>query len=558
MKKTCALVLAVIVLALNAEAQSTSFRLPEGQDLTNPDRRPFSLSADGSRMTYVARALLFVKDMAGGEPTVVDGPAEARGKSNPIFSPDGRSIVYWAQDDSVLERVPVTGGTPQRIARVDNPIGMSWAADGSLLVGQGSRGIVRVPAGGGEAQAVVTLGADEVAIAPQSLPDADRILYTLGQGNPRRWSVVVQSVGTGQRTTVVSEGRNARYLPTGSLVYVTGTSVVVDRFDAVALRLAGRPAIVAADVVVAEDTGAAQFAVSDSGVLVVAPNEVAPVRMALVGLDGRRTVLGEVLSDASAPRLSSDGALVAFAATTPGSSGRDVYVADLADVSRPRRVIASATFPVFSPDGQWLAFGSLGTEREGGEEALFMQRADGSGEPRLIAKPARAPEHWRAGEQGFTFITHRGAANNYDLWAYNADRREVEPLVVIDDTAQLSGAFSPDGRWFAYMSNETGDWQVWLQPYPRTGAKHQVTTAGGRSPMWLPDGRLVFEQDNGIATVTMRAGTTPTFSAPTAHPIAGFIQPLLRRSWDVMPDGRLLMLFRDGPRLEVTTGLSGG
>ena len=555
MKKTCALVLAVIVLALNAEAQSTSFRLPEGQDFTDPDRRPFSLSADGSRMTYVARALLFVKDMAGGEPTVVRGPVEARGKSNPIFSPDGRSIVYWAQDDAVLERVLVTGGTPQRLARVDNPIGMSWAADGSLLVGQGSRGIVRVPAGGGEAQAVVTLGADEVAIAPQSLPDADRILYTLGQGNPRRWSVVVQSISTGQRTTVASEGRNARYLPTGSLVYVTGTSVVVDRFDAVALRLAGRPAMVAADVVVAEDTGAARFAVSDSGVLVVAPNEVAPVRMALVGLDGRRTVLGEVLSDASAPRLSSDGTLVAFAATTPGRGGRDVYVADLADVSRPRKLIESATFPVFSPDGQWLAFGSLGTEREGGEEALFMQRADGSGEPRLIAKPARAPENWRAGEQGFTFITHRGAANNYDLWAYNPDRREVEPLAVIDETAQLSGAFSPDGRWFTYMSNETGDWQVWLQPYPMTGAKHQVTTAGGRSPMWLPDGRLVFEQDNGIATVTMRAGATPTFSAPTAHPVAGFIQPLLRRSWDVTPDGRLLMLFRDGPRLEVTTGL---
>ncbi len=106
------------------------------------------------------------------------------------------------------------------------------------------------------------------------------------------------------------------------------------------------------------------------------------------------------------------------------------------------------------------------------------------------------------------------------------------------------------------MSNESGDWQVWLQPYPRTGAKHQVTMAGGRSPMWLPDGRLVFEQDNGIATVTVRAGATPTFSAPTAHPIAGFIQPLLRRSWDVTPDGRLLMLFREGPRLEVATGLT--
>jgi eukaryotic-like serine/threonine-protein kinase len=269
-------------------------------------------------------------------------------------------------------------------------------------------------------------------------------------------------------------------------------------------------------------------------------------------LDGTRTVLGEVLADTAAPRVSRDGKRVAFAAATPGGRVRDIYVADLTDVTHPRKVIASATFPVFSPDGQWLAFGSLGTGRENGEEALFMQRADGSGEPRLIAKPARAPENWREGDQGFTFITHRGGANNYDLWAYAPEKKEVEPLVIIDETAQLSGAFSPDRKWFSYMSNETGDWQVWLQPYPRTGAKFQVTTDGGRSPMWLPDGRLVFEHDSSIATIRVEGVSTPMFSRPELHPISGFIQPLLRRSWDVTPEGRLVMLFRDGPSLSVT------
>jgi Tol biopolymer transport system component len=251
--------------------------------------------------------------------------------------------------------------------------------------------------------------------------------------------------------------------------------------------------------------------------------------------------------------VSVDGKKVAFSAATPGTRGRDIYTADITDVSHPRKVITSGTFPVFSPDGEWLAFGSLNTAREGGEEALFMQRSDGSGEARLIAKPARAPENWRAGGQGFTFITHRGGANDYDLWAYNPDRKEVEPLVTAAETAQLSGAFSPDRKWFAYMSNESGDWQVWLQPYPKTGAKYQATSTGGRSPMWLPDGRLVFEHDGAIATLQVRPGAVPQFSQPEAHPITGFIQPLLRRSWDVMPDGRLLMLFRAGPRLDVTS-----
>ncbi|MEQ1757579.1 MAG: hypothetical protein ABL986_04620 [Vicinamibacterales bacterium] len=516
--------LLLAALAGGLVAQTADVRLPEGHDFTAPDRAPFSLSADGSRIAYLARAQVWVTAASGGEPTLVRGPVDARGKANPIFSLDGRSIVYWAQDDSVLERVPVIGGTPVRLGRVDQPIGMSWTSDGQLLVGQGQRGIARMPGNGGAVQTVISVAAGETAIAPQMLPDNDRVLFTLGQGSPARWTIVAQSLATGERVTVAA-GSNARYLAPGVLVYVSGSTVVGSRFDATTLKLSGSPVTLAEGVLTAVTTGAAQVAVSPNGVLVVGSPDAPPVRMALVRLDGTRTVLGEVMADAAGPRLSKDGTRVAFAAATPGVRGRDIYIAELSDVSRPRKVIANATFPVFSPDGQWLAFGSLGTTRENGEEALFLQRADGSGEARLIAKPARAPENWREGEQGFTFISHRGGANNYDLWAYNPDRKEVEPLVTVDETAQLSGAFSPDRRWFSYMSNESGDWQVWVQPYPRTGQKFQVTTTGGRSPMWLPDGRLVFELDGHIATVTMQPGSTPRFGPVESHAIAGFVQP---------------------------------
>jgi eukaryotic-like serine/threonine-protein kinase len=326
------------------------------------------------------------------------------------------------------------------------------------------------------------------------------------------------------------------------------------RFDAGTLNASGQPVTLAENVDV-ENTGAAQMSVSPNGTLVLAPSQAPPVRMVLVGLDGKRTVLGEVLPDASGPRVSRDGKQVTFAAAT-GGRGRDVYVADLSDVSHPRKVISNANFPVFSPDGQWLAFGSLGTTRENGEEALFIQRADGSGEARLIVKPGRAPENWIEGDQGFTFITHRGAANNYDAWAYSATHKEVEPMAVVEESAQLSGAFSPDRKWHTYMSNESGDWQIYVQPYPKTGAKYQVTTSGGRSPMWLPDGRLVFERDGTIWTVSLQvAGGKPTFTNPEQRPIGGFIQPLLRRAWDVTPDGRLLLLFREGPRLDVVANV---
>lgn len=554
-RRVCLVLGLLLTLTFSADAQTATVALPEGHEFTEPEHMPFAVSPDGTRLAYMARAMLFVTDLKGGQPVAVRGPVEARGKANPIFTPDGQAIVYWASDDSVLERVPVGGGTPVRLGAVAEPIGMSWARDGGLLIGQGSRGIVRMPARGGAVGPVVQVAAGETAIMPHLLPDGDHLLFTLGQGTPRTWSIVVQSIRTGQRTTL-GAGSSATYVPGDRVAWVQGTQLLVDRLDPAALKLAGQPRMVASSVVVTPATGAAQYAVAANGIVVSAPAVNAPVRMALVDLQGKRTVLGEVPTDAQAPRVTLDGKRVAFAAATGGSRSRDIYVADVADVAHARKVIADGTFPVFSPDGQWLAFGSLGTARENGEEVLFMQRVDGSGEARVIAKPARAPENWRPGDQGFTFITHRGGANNYDLWAYNPDRKEVEPLVTIDETAQLSGAFSLDRRWFAYMSNESGDWQIWVQPYPKTGAKFQVTKTGGRSPLWLPDGRLVFEQGGAIATLTMTPGATPTFSAPETHPIGGFIQPLLRRAWDVMPDGRLLMLFREGPKLDVSSALT--
>ncbi|MEQ1730991.1 MAG: hypothetical protein ABL982_21695, partial [Vicinamibacterales bacterium] len=376
--RTSSLLLLLLVLTLaptaRATAQSRSLALPEGHEFTSPDHMPFALSADGTRMTYVARAMLYVQDLKGGSPSVVRGPVEARGKANPIFTLDGQSIVYWAQDDSVLERVPANGGTPARLGRVAEPLGMSWAPDGRLFIGQGPQGIVRMPAGAGPVETVVRIGANETAIAPQLLPDGDHLLFTLGQGTPRVWSVVIQSLRTGARTTVTA-GSNATYLRGGRLVYLQGARLVVDRFDEVALTVAGQPRTLAPDVAVATATGAAQLALSPNGVLVVAGTAAAPVRMALVALDGHRTVLGEVLADTNAPRVSVDGKQVAFAVAPAGSRGRDIYIADVADVTHPRKVISNGTFPVFSPDGQWLAFGSLNTLREGGEEALFMQRA---------------------------------------------------------------------------------------------------------------------------------------------------------------------------------------
>ncbi|MGE0592099.1 MAG: TolB family protein [Vicinamibacterales bacterium] len=542
-----------LALAASAAAQNSLVSLPEGHEFTNPERGPFSLSPDGTSLVYLARATVFVRAIGGGASTLIPGPLQGRGKSNPVFSPDGRQILYWAQDDSVLQRVAVSGGTPVTIARVGNPLGLSWGEDGQILVGAGPDGVQRVQASGGVVETIIRLAPGESARQPQMLPGGDLVLFTLAVGTPTNWEqarVVVQSLRSGNRT-VVTSGRDARFVPSGHLVYVAGTTLVASAFDARTL-VAGPPTTLAPSIASNAGTGGALLSVAANGALAYVSNNVAPIQLERVGLDGTRRKLGAVPAGTTAPRVSHDGTTVTFAAAG------DIYVADLENVAGAKKVIANGTFPLFSPDGQWLAFGSLGTTRNNGEERLFMQRADGSGEAELIVKPGRAPEHWREGDQGFTFITHRGGANNYDLWVYAPDKKEVEPLVVVNESAQLSSALSPDRKWFAYMSSESGDWQIYVQPYPATGAKYQATTTGGRSPMWTADGRLVYDNDGKLFAIATTLGAQPRFGSPVELPVGGHIQPLLRRNWDMMPNGmEMLMLFRPGPAIQVVRDWTG-
>jgi Tol biopolymer transport system component len=460
--------------------------------------------------------------------------------------------VYWTNAGGVIERVSAAGGMRVSLATVESPLGLSWGADGQIYIGAGDKGVLRVPSSGGPVQTVITLAAGEAARSPQLLPDGDHILFTLGQGTPTNWAqsrIVVQSMTTRQRT-VITAGGDGRYLASGNLLYVSGGRVMAVRFDAGTRSASGQPRAISDEVQIAAPTGAALFAVAANGALAYV-RAAAPAlsQLALVNMDGTRTMLGEVPAGTSAPRVAASVRKVTFAAQGT------IYVADLSNVAGARKVFENDTFPLLSPDGEWLSFGSLGTRRNNGEEVLFMQRADGSGEAEVVAKPARAGEHWMEGEQGFSFITHRGAGNNYDVWFYSPGTKTVEPIAnSIDDSAQMSSSMSPNRRWVAYMSSDSGDWQLYIQPYPATGRRYQVTTDGGRSPMWTSDNQIVFDKDGQMYAVSVQLGDTPTFGAPRTLPVTGYVQPQLRRNWELIRAGeasQFLMLFRPAPQIQV-------
>lgn len=548
-----------LVSPLSAQADRKSFHvsLPEGTELTNLERQVVAISPQGTRFVYVSQGSLYIRGTGDAEPVRIPGLLDGFRKANPVLSPDGQSIAYWAMDGSVLKRVPVTGGTPVTICAAEAPYGMSWGPDDQIVFGEGTKGIWRVSAKGGAPETIVKADRGEVAHGPQMLPGGDEVLFTLGderEALSARWDrarIVVQSLKSGERKTLVPAGHDGRYLPSGHLVYALNGHVMAVRFDAKQLVSTGQAVRVIDDVLMANAgaTGAAQFSVSANGVLVYIsrhydPN-VVPTELGLVSFDGKRQMLGQLPAGAWAPRISPDGQHVAFMA------GGDLYMAGLSNLASARRIVSHGFFPVFSPDGQWIAFESA---HEGGE-ALYVQRSDGSGQAELVVKPGRAPEDWPTGDQGFSFISFKGNGVDYDLWTYSVKDKALMPLVVVPASGELSSRFSPDGRFVAYMSSESGDWQVYVQPYPASGARYQVTMRGGRFPLWSTDSRqIIYEYDGRLYSTAVYAGSGLTFGEPVALPVTGFTQTMIRRNHELTPDGtRFLMLFRPSIQVEVVS-----
>ncbi len=252
-------------------------------------------------------------------------------------------------------------------------------------------------------------------------------------------------------------------------------------------------------------------------------------KLALVDRAGVVTSLGVLLPGVFAPRISHDGRRVAFD-TGDGS----VWLADLSNIAAARR-FGAGRFPTWSPDDRRLLFTGPEAAR------LFWQAADGSGSPELLNDTARAPEMWSTSPDLITYIT-RKENDDYDIWAFTPGERVMRPFVMAPTSAELSGRFSPDGKWYAYTSNASGTFEIYLEPYPRTGAKTRLTTGGGECPMWSPDGREIFyDRDHAMYSMTIRTAPQVEAGPEVALPIKGFLQNTgRRRQWDLRRVGHLV------------------
>jgi Tol biopolymer transport system component len=271
--------------------------------------------------------------------------------------------------------------------------------------------------------------------------------------------------------------------------------------------------------------------------------------LALVDLEGKKEVLATLPLTVYAPRLSPDGKHVAFEMgdSAPASGAppvQRVYVAELTrlDQRRALPMVGKARnwAPIWSSDGERLVFLVSGES----PDALWFRRADGSGEAQKLID-GRAPEGMTANGQQVAFIT-RTDKGDYGVSLLDMTSKTVKILADRPDSDQHSSRISPDGRWIAYSSNETGRQEVWIEPLPQTGERHRMTQAGGRHPLWSPDGSaLFFDQDGQMFRMEVSfAANPPRASEPKGLPIKGFQQGDFRRQFDLTPDGkRFVMLF---------------
>jgi serine/threonine-protein kinase len=250
-----------------------TYRLAEDQRFTNQGRHVLAISPDGTRMAYIANQRLYLKTMSDADARPLSGP-QPGGITSPVFSPDGQWIAYWTS--GTVNKAAITGGAPVKLSDVDNPFGMSWNGD-SLLIGQGDKGIVRVPDKGGPPEAVIRVKDSEFAHGPQLLPDGRSILFTLASGAELgRWDsaqIVVQTIGSTDRKTIIRGGTDARYVRTGHILYAVEGVLFAEPFDIRKLESVGSPISLVEGVARATgiQTGTSQSAVSGNGTLIYVP-----------------------------------------------------------------------------------------------------------------------------------------------------------------------------------------------------------------------------------------------------------------------------------------------
>jgi serine/threonine-protein kinase len=464
----------------------------------------------------------------------------------PFFSPDGLWIGFFA--DGELKKAPLEGGRAVTIsAAPGNPAGAAWGPDDSIVFALAGSGLWRVAAGGG-APTPITSPADESGEVdhrwPELLPDGRAVIFTIWSGSLETARLALRSLETGEQR-VFGLGSNPRIAGTSHIMFTRADGLWASSFDSKRLNLLGSPARVL-ESIRPRHGGAADYHLARSGSLVYVPTRP-DSKNALVWVDlkGRATPIAADRQLFSSPRVSPDGTRVAVVVRSR-EGAFEIWVYDVSRGTRTRLPADAASFdPVWTPDGTRITFAST----RPGPSGLNWIWADGSAPPETLLKSefATYPSSWSPDGHRLAFI-EMNRSSGQDIWVLVGQRDRSRVLATpFEETLPR---FSPDGRWLAYTSNESGRHQAYVEPYPRTGKRWPISAGSGREPIWARDGRTIYYRNLlGDQLFSIAVSLTPVFTA--GRPSLVFEGPYEQRplagsaaNYDVSPDGRGFVMIK--------------
>ena len=525
--------------------------LPAGAAFARSNTRSIiGISPDGRSVVFGAVVdgvqRLFLRTTDQFEATPIKG---TEGATGPFFSPDSQWLGFFANGH--LLKVPRGGGTPALICDVQDVRGAAWGADDTIVFASRlDSGLFRVSASGGGTP--VTLTKPDLKLRekthrfPELLPDGKTVMFTVGTHDIASFAearIVVQSLTGGPAKTVIQGGTTAKYLRTGHIVYARDDALMAVPFNLQQLAVTGPPVQLVGDVSSAMDFARVEYAVSDNGTLVYLPGGDSSVRATLISADRNGTF--SPVTTRLPPRLflnvmfSPDGQRILVKI---GGANDSAWVYDMRRDSLSRLTFkGNLVWGSWSGDGQKIAY-SIADE-------LGWLAADGSGQEETFYRDEYQKNGVRLTPDGQTLMFHSTRpVTGMDIFTLSIKTRQVTPWLATRSNEQ-SPRISADGRWVAYLSDETGRQEVYVRPLQGAGVKWQVSDDGGASPVWSADGHeLFYLQGQSLMSAVVRLGSAfetdrPRLLFKLRSPPIG-----MGDAYDVTPDGKRFVFIEGLPR----------
>ena len=514
--------------------------LAPGKALVDNSTGPVVISPDGSAVVYSAygedrKVQLYLRRLGSFESTPIAG---TEGAESPFFSPNGEWLGFVSEYK--LKKVSLRGGSAVVVTEGAGPLGGWWADDDSIyFVKTFSSGIYAVPAGGGQPRQVTQTGStpdDRAHLWPSTLPGGTGLIFTVWNGRSfNEARIEGLSFGSGKRKVLIEGGTGARYLSSGHLAYARNGTLFVVGFDPKRLEIKGTPVPVIEGVNTGASNGDADFSVSNNGTLAFQPGTFSSFHRNLVWMDrsGKATNITAETKPYATPALSPDGKRIAL--TLEGSSF-DVWVYDL-----ERDTFTKASFggddyrPGWSPDGKMLGYDSS----KPGHQQVYVKHGIVQGDETVVTDGPEQKEFCGWTPDGREVIFARQSKDTgWDLYATDVEgAHKTRPLVVMPFN-QTRASLSPDGKWLAYVSDESGEQEVFVQAMSDSSSRVQLSSDGGRSPRWTRSSdELLFVSKDRVMSVKFSRGG----ALNPSKPILLFEDKKPWRDFDVAADGRLVV-----------------